>query len=122
MRQHFWSVGREQYVILDPHAELVRQIDARLADHDHAGYVLHLDIRAKERRFVDLQTEAVPQAVVEEIAEALLGDVAAGDGVDVLARHARAHGGDRARLSFLDDGVDLAHFIGRLSSAWEVYI
>src|ERR1051325_4413220 len=88
MRQHLRPVRRDQHVVLDAHAEFVGKIDARLTRHDHAGFELHLHIRTKEGGLVNLQAEAVPQAVVEEFAVALVGNVAARDGVHVLARRA----------------------------------
>ena len=64
------------------------------------------------RRLVDLQPDAVPEAVHEGVAVARALDHLAAHGVDRRAGHARAHGVDPRLLRLPDHVVDLAELAG----------
>ena len=71
--------------VLDPHAELARQVDARLDGDDFAGREHVVGARREARPLVDLEADAVAEPVAEVLAVAGLLDHLAGDRVDVLA-------------------------------------
>jgi len=58
---HPAAVGRDENKILDPHAELPFQVDARLDGHEHARLQHGLRLRAGRRLLVDLVAHAVPE-------------------------------------------------------------
>src|SRR4051812_32193846 len=91
-RQDLGAIGRDEDVVLDADAPPVGQIDTGLAGNDHAGLERDVGAGAEERGLVNLQTEAMAETMIELVAEALLGDVAARARIDLLAGYAGPHG------------------------------
>ena len=92
MVERLAAVGRDQYQVLNAHAEFPRQIDARLDGEGHA-LLHHLRVGRRDRGLLmQPQPDAVPQAMGEIFAVAAGCDVVAGSGIDVAETHARADG------------------------------
>src|SRR5438270_9960114 len=83
------------------------QVDARLDGDDVAGGERVLGQRRQPRPLVDLEPDAVPEAVAEVLAVARVGDQLARGRVDVLAARARANLAERALLGLVNELVDL---------------
>ena len=88
LRLRWPSVGDDDQV-LDPHAELARQVDAGLDRHHFAGREHVLGALRDARLLVHLEPDAVAEPVAEALAVAGGADQLAGDRVDVLGRRPR---------------------------------
>src|SRR5689334_1241916 len=64
-REDVVSVAGYQKRVLDAHAELSRQVDARLHRDDHAGLQHRVAARGHAGRLVDLEPHAMSRAVPE---------------------------------------------------------
>ena len=85
--EHFVSGAGDQHIVLDPHTAPSRHINARLDGDNHSRPQLGFLADGQPRRFVNLQTRAVPQAMTKCLAEASSSDDLSRDAVDLLASH-----------------------------------
>src|SRR5262249_4102173 len=81
MAEYLVAVWCDQDVVLDADAAPARKVDARLDGEDHAGLQHSLRPRSQGRPLMDLQADAVPQAVPEVVAVAGIGDLGSRRGV-----------------------------------------
>src|SRR5579875_1517027 len=88
--QSLCAVGRNQYVVFDPHTSPARQIDARLQGENHAWLNRRVTLGPQPRRFVDLQPEAMTESMAEIFAIASLSNNGTRGSVDELCRDAGA--------------------------------
>ena len=86
------------------------QVDTGFDGDDHAGLKDVRRVLPHRRGLVNLQADAVSQAVREVFAIASIGDKRPGGGVHVLARDAGAHGGNGPGLCLKNDGIYLFEF------------
>src|SRR5262249_34652057 len=105
--QHLTAVGGDEHVVLDPYAAPVGQVDPRLDGDDHASLENGRRARFHHRRLVDLQADAVSQAVVKKRAEARITDDSACFGIHVTGPYARAESAEGPLLGPEHDRVDL---------------
>ena len=97
--------------VLDAHAEAAGQIDAGLGGADRVlGHRLAV-VRRAIRRLVDVQAEAVAEAVTEVFAVAAGRDQIARRAVDFGAGDARLRDGDAGELRLEHDVINLAHLV-----------
>jgi hypothetical protein len=85
-RQYFAAVGRDQHVVLDPHAAPAGDVHARLDGEHHARLDRRVGVRPDRRPLVDFQADPVAQPVVEPLAVPRLAQHRPGRRVDVLRR------------------------------------
>ena len=102
-REHHRGAVCDDHQVLDPHAELAGQVDARLDRHDAARLerLLARDPR-QPGSLVDLQPDPVAEAVAELIAAPGRLDHLAGGGVHLPARGPRGDGREAALLGIED--------------------
>src|SRR5436190_20542995 len=111
------AVVRGRDDVLDPYAEISRQVDPGLhgeAHPRHERLLLPLD---HVGRFVSGDADAVTRAVDELLAVAGLGDHPTGGAVDLLARHPRPDRRDAGLLGQAHDLVHLPDLRARLTHA-----
>src|SRR3954468_24373876 len=89
--QNLGAAGGEVHIVLDANAAPAGTINARLDRHDCALPERRFDGLCQPRRFVDLEAEAVTEAVAERVAIAAVFDVAASEAVRLLPLHPRPH-------------------------------
>ena len=105
MREVAAAVLGDDDHILNAHAALAGDVDARLHRDDHARRADRVVESREARPLVDLEADAVAEAVAERARVRRLDDVAR-DLVDVAAAHARVHRVDRGELRLQDRVVD----------------
>src|SRR5262249_9716090 len=103
--EDLWPVVPDDDQVLDPHAAEALEVDARLDRDGHAGLDDVLDARAHPGALVDLEADAVPQAVAEGLAQAGRLDPVARHGVELAAGHARPDRRDGGSLGIQADLV-----------------
>src|SRR5579859_6521590 len=90
MTQDARAVSFEYDEVFDPHAAPARQIDARLDGENHAWSQLVVATRRRQPgRFMDLEPDAMPEAVQERRAVARLVDDLTRQRITLAASHAR---------------------------------
>ena len=94
--------------VLDPDAEAAGDVDAGLDRDDVAGAEHVVGALAEARRLVDLEADAVAEAVAELVAVAAVADDRPRDLVGGGSRHAGADRLQRLALGVADELVDLA--------------
>ena len=97
-------------------------VDARLDGHDLAGGERRVAALREPRALVDLDADAVAEAVAEVLAVAGGGDDVARDRVDLAAGGAGADRGERRLLRRAHELVDLARRAGRVSPVAKVRV
>jgi len=107
-RQQFGAVGREQARRPRSARREPRQIHARLQGEHHAGLQHVRRVHPEVGRFVDLQPEAVPQAVVEVFVVPCRSKCAARAASTATGRHAGADRFQCASLGVKNDGIQLS--------------
>src|SRR5207247_1148279 len=106
-REHVRPVGGHHHEVLDPHAEAPGDVHARLDGDDGAGLERRLVALGQARLLVDLQPDAVAEAVAELVAVAGLVDDRPRHRVDLPPGAPGAHGVQARLLGALDEPVDL---------------
>ena len=105
----------DHYSILYPYAADTGQVDAGL----NGDKLVHLQqiaaVLAETGALVDIDAQAVAQAVTKAALIAVLIDVVSGDGIDVLAALACHDRRLRALLGLQDGIVHPAHFVAGLA-------
>ena len=111
--ENFRPIGRQMQHILDTHAEFAGQIDAGLCGDD--GVLRQLCVRAGrgDGVLVDVEPEAVSEAVTEAVPVARIGDDLARGGVHTLAGHAGLCRGNAGQLRVEHGLVHGAHLVAR---------
>ncbi len=105
--QDLAAVGGYQHVVFDPDATPAGQVDAWLDGNDHAGLKRDVGFLAEPRGLMDIEAQAVTQAVGKKRAETGLLDDGAGFGVDVPRHRTGPDRGDSSLLRRQDGPVDL---------------
>src|SRR6476619_3680919 len=109
--QHLAASVVDDHEVLDPDPEAAGHVDARLDRDGVAAHEGGLGARGQARRLVDLQPDAVAEAVTELVAVAALLDDAAGDAIQLTGVRARADLREGRGLSLLDELVDGARLV-----------
>src|SRR5690554_6322075 len=65
LRNHFTPVRSEKYQILNSHAALARQINARFYRHYHSFFEYRLRVYVEAWGFMDFEAHTVPKAMAE---------------------------------------------------------
>ena len=93
------AVGGNQYVVFNSNAPPPRKIDARFDRYHHAGLQLVGGGGTKPRTFVNVEADAVSQAMSEASMSRPI-DHASGNSINVATADTRANGSDRPTLCF----------------------
>ena len=93
MGEHLVAVFGDHAEIFQAHAEVTRQVDAGFHCDDVAGRERRAVARRKQRLLVDVDADAMPQAVAHLARETMLGKHMLGKFVRFLARHPRTKHG-----------------------------
>ena len=109
------SAGTQDHDILDPNAEAAGDVDAGLGAADAVFGHEGLTAGIGKGRLVDVQTEAVAEAVAEVVPEAGFRDDRSCGAVDFASGDAGPAGGDAGKLGLQDGVIDLFHLIRRLA-------
>ena len=92
------AVVGDDHEVLDAHADGARDVDPGLDRDHHAGSERGLALLGQPRALVDVEPDAVAEAVAEVLGVAGGVDDRARHGVDLAAGRARAHGRQRGLL------------------------
>ena len=122
LRQDVPPVLGDDHEVLDAHATDAGQVDARLDGHDMARDEPRPAGPCKPRRLVDVEPDAVPEAMAEVVAVARGGDDVAGDRVDLATGRARLDGVQRGDLRAQDERVGLLELVGHASPVAQVRV
>ena len=92
------TVAGDENIIFDANTAPTGDVDTRFNCGDHPGFQNGGACCGKAWQLVDIEADAVPQAMAEIAAETSVCNHPSGDPVDFLARYSRLDGVDRLEL------------------------